>query len=230
MPLGPHPRRQDRHDPLGLHLYHLRQLRLALAGRNRRNRPRQNILEPVRRAKHAKFGHRVRPPVQVILTDGFTQGIGIQKRIAQVIGHLKGGTDARAKLVSGLWLMAGGNRAHLGRGNEQRAGFRAVIGLKINLGLAFPALPRANAVRHAAAPVQRQDKVICPRRILRADPRQHLKRHDNKPIAGQHRKRFAKGAMHRRLAAPDVGIVKSGQIIVHEAGAVNKFKRNGGGI
>ena len=60
--------------------------------------------------------------------------------------------------------------------------------------------------------------------------RERLERQHDQRVAGQHRQRLAEGAMDRGLAAPRVGVVETGQIVVHQRGAMQQLDRGGGGV
>jgi hypothetical protein len=51
----------------------------------------------------------------------------------------------------------------------------------------------------------------------------------NQGIPGEYRQRFAKGTMNGRPTAPHIRIVKAGQVIMHQAGAMQQLNRGGCG-
>ena len=53
--------------------------------------------------------------------------------------------------------------------------------------------------------------------------------HDQR-VAGQHGERLAEGLVHRGLAAPRVGVVEAGQVVMHQRGAMQELDRGRGGI
>ena len=97
---------------------------------------------------------------------------------------------------SGSW--PAGERAHLRRGDEQRAGLGAVIGGEVDLPLAFPALPGADAVRHAG-PAAPATAISWTARtaILHGGAGQHLEGQDD-----QADRRSAPPAARKRRDAP----------------------------
>ena len=161
---------------------------------------------------------------------GLAQSRGIAERIAQVIGNLEGFADASAELFPGFGVLAGGERAHLGRGDEQRAGLGLVVGGKVDAFLAFPALPGADAVGHAGTTAKDADEPERAGRIGHRRAGQDVEGQHDEAVAGQHGERFGKGAVGGGTTAADIGIVKHRQVVVHEAGAVDEFERGGGGI
>ena len=50
-----------------------------------------------------------------------------------------------------------------------------------------------------------------------------VKGQHDQAIARQHSQGFREHLMHRGLAAPRIGIVKAGQVIMHKAGAVDQL-------
>ena len=105
-----------------------------------------------------------------------------------------------------------------------------MIGRKIDLRLTLPPLPGANAKGHAAAGAKDVDQAQGAVSMLTRRTGQKLKPHDNQAIACQHCQRFGIGAMQRRLAPAHVGIVETGQIVMHEACTMDHLQCGSCGI
>ena len=162
--------------------------------------------------------------MQVVLTGGFAQFNLIIQSIAQVIGHLKGLANTRSQFIPLRPILASRNRAHLRSGDEKGTRFCPMIGAQINFLFAFPALPGAYAVGHSCLLSQDVHQSNGALWIYGRVACENLKRHDNKTITRQNRKRFAISTVHRGLAPPCVGIIKTGQIIMHQRGAVDTLQ------
>ena len=165
--------------------------------------------------------------MQIIRACGLAQRLRIIKRIAQIVSDLEGLTDARAQLEPRLGLLSGSHRPHLGRGNKQGSGLGLMIGRQIILRLALPSLTRADTTGHARALRQDHDKL---RHTVGGDtrlPRKYLKGQHDQTVTGQNRQRLRIGLVHRRLAAPHVRIVKTGQVVVDKARAMDQLQRRG---
>jgi hypothetical protein len=59
---------------------------------------------------------------------------------------------------------------------------------------------------------------------------QRLVGQDDECIASQQRQWLAELFVHRGLAAPQIGVIKAGHVIVHQRGTVQQFHCNGCGI
>ena len=100
-----------------------------------------------------------------------------------------------------------------------------MIGGKIDLRLAFPALPGADAKGHARAATQNADQFQCALRMVAAALCQQIEGQDDQAVAGQHCQRFGIGQMHRGLAPAQRRIIKTGQVIMHQACAMDQLQR-----
>lgn len=204
---------------------HLGQLRLTGAGRDRGNGPAQDILEPPNCTIHTQLRDGVGPTVQVILPNRLAQCLGIIERIPQIIRDLKRLADPGTQLAPGFGLLSGGDGPHLRRRDEQRPGFRAMIGRQIDLRLAFPSLPGTDPVRHARLPRQRQHQFGATQRIMMRLTREHFEGQDDQAIAGQNRKGLRKGPVNRGLAAPHIRIVETRKIVMHKTCTMDQLQR-----
>ena len=54
--------------------------------------------------------------------------------------------------------------------------------------------------------------------MINRGPGKNLKGEDDETVTGQNRKRFGKGAVNRRLAAPEGGIVETGKVVISAKG------------
>lgn len=95
----------------------------------------------------------------------------------------------------------------------------------INHRLALPGLSSDDAARHADTLSQSANKGGETLRPGRSGAAQHIKRQNNQGIAREHRQGLAIDTMHGWLASTAVSIVKTGQVIVNQGGAVEKFHR-----
>ena len=168
--------------------------------------------------------------MHLVLVRGLSKRRLVVKRVAQIVGHLERLADSCAELFPLVALLSRRDGAHLGRRDEQRAGLGAVIGGQVDLRFAFPALPGADAVRHPAAGGQHPDELQGARRVGLTRAGKNIEGQDDQAVTSQKRQRFGIGAVHRRLAAPDVGIVETGHVVVHKAGAVDQFQRGCRGV
>src|SRR6056297_1587949 len=138
------------HETLGGLANHAREGRLARAGGDRGNRARKDVLEPGGGAVDAELGDRRRAEA-FVLANGLAEAFLGSESVAQVVGDLEGLSDARAEFFPWLGRLARGDGPHLGRGHEEGARLRAVVGGEVDLRLALPALPRTDAEGHARA-------------------------------------------------------------------------------
>ena len=156
----------------------------------------------------------------------FRIGDGVQK----VVGDLVGLAQGFAQGAPGAGIYAGGGRAGDGGGGEQGAGFGALIGGEVDFWLAFPGLAGADAVGHARGLAdgdhQRRQAGGCGD----GAPGQRLEGQYDECVASEHRQRRAKGGVDGRPATAGGGIVKTGQIVMHQGGAVQQLDGRGGGV
>jgi hypothetical protein len=106
-------------------------------------------------------------------------------------------------------------------------GLGAVIGGKVDLAFAFPALAGADAAGHSGRLTQDPDQADSALRVASGRPGQNLEGGHDQRVPGQKRQRLPIGAMHGRLAAPDVGIVETRHVVMDEARAMNELDRRG---
>ena len=129
------------------------------------------------------------------------------------------------KLFPRLGFLPCGDRSHLGRRDEQGTGLGAVIGGKVDRGLGLPALTGADAARHAGALCQglhqpKRAHGLIPRRAC-----QHFEGKGDQAVPGQYSQRLSICAVDRRPAAPGVGVVESGQVVMNKTGAMYQLQR-----
>ena len=67
-------------------------------------------------------------------------------------------------------------------------------------------------------------------RIPARAARQRFEREHDQRIAREHRERRAEFDVNGRLAAPQIGVVETGQIVMDERGAMQQFDRGRGGV
>ncbi len=173
------------------------------------------------RAVYAHACHRIRPQMCCVLPGRLPGLVRRQKRILQIIRDLERSADPVAQIGPWLGLLPCCQGTHLGRGDEQGRRLRPVVGQKINLRLAFPCLPRADPEGRTCVPCQGAGQCQRPVRGKLPGLRQHLEGQDDQAVACQHREGFAEGAVQGRLAPAQIGVIKGGQIIVHQTGAVD---------
>ena len=185
--------------------------------------------EPSLRTSDPKLGRGVRAVAPGVLADRLSEFARVAEHIAEIVGHLIGFAQRVAEPAPWFGIGPCGCRARERRSDEEGAGLGALIVGERDGGFAFPCLPRDDA---AGRPNRRRYDGDKPRQPARLGPnltRQHIERHDNQRIPGQHRDWRAEASMNGRLAAPGVGVVETGQIVVDERGAMQEFDRRGGG-
>src|SRR6056297_400557 len=187
------------HETLGGLANHAREGRLARAGGDRGNRARKDVLEPGGGAVDAELGDRRRAAEAFVLANGLAEAFLGSESVAQVVGDLEGLSDTRAEFFPWLGRLAGGDRSHLGGGHEEGARLRAVVGGEFE----------------GAG------------RIVGPGAGDGVERENDEAVASEHRERFAVGAVDRRLAAADRGVVECRQVVVDERGAVHELERRG---
>ena len=57
-----------------------------------------------------------------------------------------------------------------------------------------------------------------------------VEREHDQRVADEHRERLAELDMHRRLAAPQIRVVETGQVVMHQGGAMQHLDRGPGGV
>jgi hypothetical protein len=215
----------DRRQALGLLAHHGAERRLARAGGDRRDGAAEDVLQPADRAGDAEVRHGVRPAVGGVLPARLAEVLLAVEHVVQVVGDLEGLADPCAQLVPRRRVVARRDGAHAGGGDEQRAGLGPVVGGEVDLRLALPGLSGADPAGHPRGSRQRQRQPGRAARLRLRCARQHLERHHDQRVARQHGQRLAKGAMHGRPPAPEVGIVEARQVVVHEARTVYQLDR-----
>ena len=108
-----------------------------------------------------------------------------------------------------------------GRAHEQRAGFRALIIDKRHGGFAFPGLAGHDSAWRADRSRDNRDQQREP--LGRGCPRQSLEGEHDQSVSGQHGDRRSKLGVNGGLAPSRFGVVKTGQIVMHERSAVQKL-------
>ena len=164
-----------------------------------------------------------------VAADGLAHGLAVGAGVADVVGRLIGLPERFAEAPPHAGLRPAGRGAHHGGAGEERAGLLAVIGRKVGGGLAFPGLTRDDAGRCAdGARQDRHQRAHARRHQRRAG--QRLESQDDQRVAAEHRDAFVEAAVHRRLAATQVGVVETGEVVMDQRGAVHEFDGGGGGV
>jgi hypothetical protein len=99
---------------------------------------------------------------------------------------------------------------------------------KISARFTFPSLASDNAEGHTHAIANGIDHRAKPFRRRAAGARNSLESQHNQPIPRKHRQGLAEGAMHGRPAPARIGIIETGQVIMHQARAMQQLNRGGG--
>ena len=186
-------------------------------------------LEPGLRAADPKLRSGVRAVAPGVLADRLSEFARVAEHVAQIVGDLIGLAQRVAEPPPWFGIGRCRCRARERRSDEQGAGLSALIVGERDGGFAFPGLPCDDA---AGRPNRRRDDRNEPRpaaRLGRDLARQHLERHHNQRVSGQHRDRRAELRVNGRLAASGVGVVETGQIVVDERSAMQEFDRCRGG-
>ena len=87
--------------------------------------------------------------MKIILASRLAKRVGVHERIAEIIRDLESFANVGAKFDPRFGILTAGDCPHLGCGHEEGARFSKVIGGQIDLGFAFPSLPRADTKGHA---------------------------------------------------------------------------------
>ena len=197
---------------------------------HRVDRSRHERLEVVHGAAQAQVGRRAGAVVGGILAGRLAQLVGLHQHVADVVGHLVGLAQAFAQGAPAGGVGTGSQGAGAGGGHEQRAGLGPLVGRQFHLGFAFPGLAGHDAVRGtgaAAHQLQQAGQAVDVFGRLPCAMGQGLVCQHDEGIAGEQGQRFAIQTVHRGLAAPGVGVVEGGHVVVHQRGAVQQLDGHG---
>lgn len=143
-----------------------------------RQRIPHKIAEPLSSALYPEFKDGAGPPQGLIDPHGLAELFAVPKGIAKIIGDLVSLPQTCSEAPPSLGVPAPGQRSAGGSGGKERAGFRLMVGAKVNFTFFFPALPRHNARR---GPHGTGQLIVQLRQ--QSSPIPPLKR---KPLEGQH--------------------------------------------
>ena len=173
---------------------------------------------------------RTGPCIQDILPCRFAQTGHIAQNISNVIGHLIGLAQVRAKRRPRLIGLTTGNGASTRCRDEQGACFGALILAQICRGFTFPSLARHNAIWQTYASGQVVHQFNQTVWIRPASLQQRLVGHHNEAIACQQGQGLGESLVDRGLSPAEIGVVKGGHVIVHQRGAVHEFQGHSGRV
>jgi hypothetical protein len=178
----------------------------------------------------AKLARRTGAAPRCILTNRLAEGISRIRHIADIIGDLVGSSDLVAEAEPQCGISACSERSGTGSGREQRSCLGTVICLQRNLRLALPGLTRADTMRRASGLPDQPDHPGNAMRCLGHAARNRLERIDDQRVADKHCDGFTESHMDGGKPAPQIRVIETGQIVMHQRRAMQQFDGSGGSI
>ena len=206
---------------------HRPQLLGPFAGRDRLHGLVQQRLQGVPGPLKPQLLNRIGPVVGEILVCGLAPGGRIGDAVADVVGHLKSLAQAFAEPPPCRAFCSGRKRARdRGRG-EQGPRLGTMIVRQRDARLTLPSLARADSGRSANGLAHNAYQGREAIGHLSRVPAERLERQNDQRIAGQDRERLTISLVQGGLASAHIRVVKTGQIVVNQRGAMEQLDRGG---
>jgi hypothetical protein len=220
---GRHQGQLFRQETLGLGADRGAEMLLSRAIRHRSNDGFGERGQRPNRTLDAKLTRRTGAAPRCILTNRLAKGIGGVCHIADIIGDLVGPPDLVAEAKPQRRISASSECSSTGSGSKERACLGAVISLQRNVRLAFPGLPGADAMRRTGGLADQPDHPCDAVGSLGHAARNGLERVDDERVAHKHRDGLTEGNVNGRQPAPQIRIIETRQIIMHQRGAMQQL-------
>ena len=162
-----------------------------------------------------------------VAAHGLAQKQRIAGGVADVVRHLEGFAQALAQAAPRAALDPCRHGTGDGGGGKQRARLLTLVVRQFAFGLALPGLAGDDPCGHAHRMADDEEEAAQAVGPVGCRPRQGLEGQHDERIARQHGQGLAERHMDRRLAAPCGRIVKAGQIVMDERGAVQQLDGDG---
>lgn len=199
------------------------ELLCAGTGRHRIGRFGEKRFQTPGRPVEPKFMHGIGPRVSLILFSRLSPLDRVGRDVANIVCDLERLTETLTEPLPFIWIAAGSERASGGCSGKQRSGFGLMIIGERNTRLALPSLAGDQTRRRSDGARDDHHEGREPGRSFAGVPCQGLKCTDDEGVTHQDRERLAKSPVHRGLSAPRVGIVETGQVVMHERSAMQEL-------